>query len=139
MSTAALQIKNLESLIDTFRLFPKKISEELEMAAIEIGELLTVYARDQENHRWEHRFNNLEKDIGSRVFNEDDNISLAFGLGFYPSMTQVEWNGDLVSYGTILHDGDFEDPWIDQTWEQNEKEAEDEYNKTIDDLLERLF
>lgn len=135
----SITIFNLDSVIDAFRLFPKEINEALEESSIEIGEDLTVEARDQQNHEWRHRFNNLEKDIGNRVTNSNGSVTLTFGLGFYPSQTRVNWGGNLVSYGTILHDGPFDDPWIEETFDRNTNKIEKEYNEALDTVIQRLF
>jgi hypothetical protein len=139
MSVVGLQLENLDKVIDSFREFPQETNEQLQETSIKVGDLLTVYARDEANHKWVHRFHNLEKDIGHRVLNKANTVILSFGLGFYPSATRVEWRGQRVSYGTILHEGDFNDPWIDETYEENETEVENMYNNDMSKLIKRLF
>lgn len=139
MSTATLQLENLDKVLDAFRLFPSEMNEELNQTSIEAGELLTVYAR--RNHRWEHRDHNLEKDINYRVFGKTDGVTLSFGLGFYPSQTRVYWAslGENVSYGTILHDGAFGDEWIDEAYENNKVEIFKMYTEAVNNVTKRVF
>lgn len=136
---ATLTIENLENALDAFRLFPEEINEAFNNTGIEVGELLTVYAR--QNHKWQHRDHNLEKDIGYKVFGKDDGITVSFGLGFYPSQTRVFWSklGENVSYGTILHDGAFGDEWIDESWENNKTEVYKMYDDAVDEVIKKVF
>lgn len=136
---ATLEYPDLERVIDAFRLFPEEMNEELSSTAIEVGELLTVYGRTF--HRWQHRDHNLEKDISYRVMGKDADITIDFGLGFYPSQTQVFWStkNENVSYGTILHDGAFNDPWIDEAYEKNEKKIQTKFIDAVNNVIKKVF
>lgn len=136
-----LQIENLENVVNAFRIFPEEVNKELNAIGIEVGEELTVYARDQANHKFIHRDHNLKKDIGNRVFKNKGCVSISFGLGFYPSQTRVWWArlGENVSYGTILHDGAFDDKFIDEAWDKNETKVNNKFIGGINDLIKRLF
>jgi len=141
MSKVSLQLINDEKLLDAFRLFPKEINEEFEMVAIEAGGILTDYARKGENHRWVHQSHDLEKDIGSRIFKRSEGVTLSFGLGFYPSDTTVFWKKENknVSYGTILHDGEYNDKFIFGTWDKKESTVQNMYIEGANNVIERVF
>lgn len=136
---ATLEYPDLEKVIDAFRLFPKEMDEELNSTAIEVGELLTVYGRSF--HKWQHRDHNLEKDINYRVFNRKDGVSISYGLGFYPSQTRVFWSArnENVSYGTILHEGAFNDPWIDESYEKNETKVQNKFINAVNNVIKKVF
>lgn len=139
MSKVSLQLINDEKVLDAFRLFPKEINEEFEMVAIEAGGILTNYARNEANHKYKHRDHNLEKDTGNSVKKGRDSIILTFGLGFYPSQTQVSWRGERVSYGTILHEGSFDDKFITGTWEDNENKVNRMFVDGANNVIKRVF
>lgn len=136
MSKKALQVKNLDKIIDAFRKAPKLANEKIEEAGIEALGVLNTYNRD--NHRWQHDKHNLQSDIGGKV---DGNV-MTHGLGFYPSMTQITYqDGSRASYGNRLHEGFgtwAADPWIITGFEKNEKKIQKIYENKIEEMVEEI-